>query len=646
MISRPVAAALSCRQCQSAIYRAVLSRPIAHTSIRSLTQRPTTQLPILTRRLYSELKSADPEAKASQTSAAKEDLEDAIEAAKDASAEGDVPWFLEVEPPRHAPSQHAVTLPTIPEDAPAFLEPMIKYIHEDMGLDDISLLDLRELDPPAALGPNLIMLFGTTRSERHLHVSSGRFVRWLKREHDVSARADGLIGPGELRTKLRRLRKKAKLMGTNTAIVPGGDNGISTGWVCVNFGYHNGSSAESESFDESGRFSGFGASPLGTTVVVQCMTETRRAELDLEGLWKGVMKKSMRDAKTVQGEKTVDKAELEALVATKVQLPASASAKVTSASSKAKLPTSGSEMQWQAMKQASQKQRYFSTTARRLAAARTPDQNPLLDTIDMRKSKEPKQAMDEPTQVILPNFDQVQEDVLNIQLLGTPFSQDILLNLIKHIFQSTASGDTANKRLSLTDQLLQTAEERGLEIYNNDMFITVIESIATSPAYGPELQRAQRNFEHLLISEGAELSIPEVSRLMAVYQYQNNWEKFWDTFRIPPRLKSNRPPFLYEQAYRALAEAGNQKACIEALRWVYPEMVSQNPPVLPIGKVYYYLKACLRLADPEVEKLLNDPQPTEKLRLVQRRRLANREFLKVLQEVERTHELMLADFKG
>ena len=168
-----------------------------------------------------------------------------------------------------------------------------------MGLDDISMLDLRELDPPAALGPNLIMLFATARSERHLHVSAGRFVRWLRRNYKVNARADGLIGPGELKTKLRRLRKKAKLMGTNASILPGGDNGISTGWVCVNFGTNDGNAGEAETFDEGGRFSGFGTPQNSTTIVVQCMTESRRDDLDLAALWQGVLKKSLEQAKEV-----------------------------------------------------------------------------------------------------------------------------------------------------------------------------------------------------------------------------------------------------------------------------------------------------------------------------------------------------------
>ncbi|KAG6102819.1 hypothetical protein E4U30_000006 [Claviceps sp. LM220 group G6] len=266
------------------------------------------------------------------------------------------PWFLEVEAPSHPPSLHTPKLPEAPAGSPALITPMIKYIFEDMGLDEIALLDLRDLDPPAALGPNLIMLLATARSERHLHVCSGRFVRWLGRNYKVNAKADGLIGAGELKTKLRRLRKKAKLMGTNTMMVPDGDNGISTGWVCVNFSTSDGPADETASFDDSGRLSGFGTVSTDTTVVVQCMTESRRAQLDLITLWRGVLKRNLDANMKIRGPGFQDPKDLEALVSSKLQLPEEPE-------------IVGAAAQWANLQQASaQQHRYFSTSARRLSS--------------------------------------------------------------------------------------------------------------------------------------------------------------------------------------------------------------------------------------------------------------------------------------
>ncbi|KAM5345206.1 hypothetical protein ACJ41O_011068 [Fusarium nematophilum] len=613
MIARPVVAAMACRQCQSAILRAVVSRP-ATASFRSLPQHQTRQLPILTRRFFSQDKSTDPDIdKEASAAATPEGNPKTTETANP----DDSPWFLEVEPPRHAQSQHAVELPKIPEDAPEVLGPMVNYIFEDMGLDDISLLDLRDLDPPAALGPNLIMLFATARSERHLHISSGRFQRWLRKKHSIDARADGLIGPGELRTKLRRLRKKAKLMGTNTAIIPGGDNGISTGWVCVHFSSRGDSINEAASFDDTGRFSGFGAPQTGITVVVQCMTEARRGELGLEHLWRGVLKRNLQENKKARGEKFASPEELDQLLASKVQLP-----------------TTGSALQWQAMQKASQQHRSYSTSARRLAPALAQTHAVQADPPAGRSAA--AQAPEE-SEHAAPDFDQVRSHIRDVQLIGTPLSQGMLYDLIRAAMVSPCSAETsASDRLAIVDELLHTAEERGMEIWNNEMFVTLIEAGLASPSYGPGLERSQKNLEYLMVQKGCHFDNDQVLRLMTAYARRQDWTRFWDAFRMPPRFKMARDPQLYELAYRAMAETNNQIMCIEALRWVYPEMASQDPPVVPVGPLYESLKACILVADTEAVQIMEGTFQSgpKRLRFIQKRRLQNREFAKVLKEVE------------
>ncbi|RSM14388.1 ATPase synthesis protein 25, mitochondrial [Fusarium oligoseptatum] len=587
MITRPVAAALSCRQCQSAILRAVVSRPTA-SSLRTLPLRQARRLPILTRRFFSEEKTVDSKAERVVEVLATSDV--VPETNEEAESE-DVPWFLEVEPPRHPESQHKVELPKIPEDAPEVVGPMIKYIFEDMGLDDISLLDLRDLDPPAALGPNLIMLFGTARSERHLHISSGRFVRWLKKNYNISARADGLIGPGELRTKLRRLRKKAKLLGTNTAIIPGGDNGISTGWVCVHFSSSGDNTNEAASFDDSGRFSGF---------------------------WV-FSRRTYKKNKKARGEKFADAEELNKVLASKIQLPTSASA-----------------LQWQAMQKASQQHRSYSTSARRLSPSVEQEKLASDPQVEMAEVAE------EP---VIIELAQVRQHIQDIQLIGTPIDQEMLYSLIRGAMMTPSPNNAAKDRLSLVDQLLLTAEERGIEIWNDDMFVTLIEAGLLSPCYGPEIQRAQKNLEYLMKQKGCRVDGDQVLRLMNAYAYRQDWDSFWDAFRMPPRFKMARDSRHYELAYRTMALTSSQKMCIAALRWVYPEMMSQDPPIMLVGALYESLKACLMVADPGAVTWLHNQSINKynNLRPVQRRRLENREFLKVLREVESIRaELMRA----
>lgn len=206
-------------------------------------------------------------------------------------AASDVPWYLQVEAPRHPTLVHEqAPLPPIPDDAPKLTEPLLKFVADELGLDGLSLLDLRKLEPPPALGPSLMMIFGTARSERHLHVSADRLVRWL-RGRGVTASADGLLGRNELKTKLRRIARKAKLMGTS-GVPRGGDDGITTGWVSVNLGMIGGSHEEVLMLDDEGRPTGFGVPQTGTTFVVQLMTESKRTEMDLESLWAGMLHRS------------------------------------------------------------------------------------------------------------------------------------------------------------------------------------------------------------------------------------------------------------------------------------------------------------------------------------------------------------------
>jgi hypothetical protein len=164
------------------------------------------------------------------------------------------------------------------------MEQLVKFTSDELGMEEIEVLDLRQLDPPPALGPGLLMLFGTARSERHLHVSADRLVRWF-RGRGVAADADGLLGRNELKIRQRRNARKMKRLGHGYAQREN-DDGISTQWVCVNAGTVSWVEAESEVMGDDGRVTGFGVPQVGSTIVVQMFTKSRRTELDLEGYWK------------------------------------------------------------------------------------------------------------------------------------------------------------------------------------------------------------------------------------------------------------------------------------------------------------------------------------------------------------------------
>ncbi|KAG6011565.1 hypothetical protein E4U43_008239 [Claviceps pusilla] len=627
-MARPSLTFLGCSGCRNAILRAVVARQ--SPSYRSWRQgsllgqllrpAPTTSFFSTERNIGKSL----PAARNSQQTAGNPSNVSETPS-NDEQSTSVKPWFLQVEAPTHPPSLHTPELPKAPPESPALITPMIKYIFEDMGLDNISLMDLRDLDPPAALGPNLIMLFATARSERHLHVSSGRFVRWLRKNYKVDARADGLIGPGELKTKLRRLRKKAKLMGTNTMILPDGDNGISTGWVCVNFSTSETLADETTSFDETGRFSGFGAALTGNTVVVQCMTEARRSELDLETLWRGILKRNLQQTMKIKDQTLEDSKDLDALVSSKLQLPKTESA-----------------VEWQKLQQASQQQRHFSTSARRFSPSSSSSSSSLAGHDATDSAAMETMARDEIcSEATGPTLEQLQRHITDLQISGTSMGMDMLERLILAVFRAPSAPGDSVTRLQLADQLLLTAEERGMSVQSKNVLVTLIEAIVASPAYGVELERAQKNLEFLLIDQQTPLDHDQTARLMTAYAARQAWDRFWDTFRAPARFRVARPAELYERVYRVMTSTQDPKMCLDALRWVYPEMLKEEPAVYPTGPVYNALKSCILVADPAAEELLHNPPPSDSLDLIGKRRLQRRECVRILREVEDMNRYMV-----
>ncbi|KAG7137865.1 ATPase synthesis protein 25 like [Verticillium longisporum] len=539
-----------------------------------------------------------------------EDAIDALEAAsiaeadtsagddKTTEASSETPWYLQVDAPVHAPTQHVPTLPTVPDGAPSILEHIMKFAYEEMGLDDLELLDLREMDPPPALGPNLLMLFGTARGERHLHVSSSRLVKWLRNKYKIDASAAGLIGPGELKTKLRRLRKKAKLMGTS-AVVQGGDDGITTGWICVNLGTQGSDVKEAASFDSLGQMSGFGGPATGTTLVVQVMTESRRTELNLEHLWMGQLRRANEAKNTLE----VDAEE-----------------KAFYAKFGAKPPKPKTRVQ---PKPAFAQKRGFSTSARQLA---TPSVAQGLETDVDAILKDARLKIDD------------------IREGGAPVTAENGLKLLGSIFRSVpVDEDISVEQATLALSLLETMTGRGLPILNHDVLVTMIESIVKSGAQGDRIRQIQSNVEYLLTH--AVTTCPSemhLLRLLEAYHRQKNLDRFWQTWRTPPRHGAPRGPLLYRYMFERAAMLKRRDWCIEVLRHCAPEMMHEAPPVLPVGEVWKALRACLLVVDAGAEALAETPPVLRETTASKEewivKRKANAEFVKMYRDFDATRQ--------
>jgi hypothetical protein len=200
---------------------------------------------------------------------------------------------------------------------------VLEHLSIQIGLDNLVLLDLRNIDPPPALGANLLMIIGTARSVKHLNVSADRFCRWARKEYKLRPYADGLLGRNELKLKLRRKARRMKLARSvgNTVAMQNPDDGITTGWICVNMGpvddavmpLDDGERdaaqsdpsedlVEDEEDEEEYKnpeddYVGFGSRTNSPRIVVQIFTEEKRLEMDLEGLW------DVRNTRRAQREK-------------------------------------------------------------------------------------------------------------------------------------------------------------------------------------------------------------------------------------------------------------------------------------------------------------------------------------------------------
>ncbi|EON60929.1 hypothetical protein W97_00139 [Coniosporium apollinis CBS 100218] len=304
-VPRVISSALGCNGCRIAIVRSFASisgvqlPAISESRARPVRRLDTQRSGFLTSsRQCSE--QTPKEHIISEDEAPAQAEEDAEAGAPPSTELAGVPWYLQVETQQRAPSlSHPLAerqrLPDLPVDPPPILQDLLEQISIDLGLDDLTLIDLRALDPAPALGSSLLMIVGTARSEKHLHVSADRLCRWLRSTHKLRPFADGLLGRNELKLKMRRKARRSKLManvGASETASP--DDGIRTGWVCVNVGMVESAKDTADASAAPADFVGFGRQRDGVSIVVQMFTEEKRVEMDLEGLWEGALQRAAK----------------------------------------------------------------------------------------------------------------------------------------------------------------------------------------------------------------------------------------------------------------------------------------------------------------------------------------------------------------
>lgn len=572
------------------------------------------------------------------TAAATEDASLTPEA-ENGSGRDEEPWYLQEEPPRH-PSlvQHSQPLPEVPDNVPLILHDLVKYAAEDMGLDNLKLLDLRTLDPPAALGPNLVMVFGTARSERHLHVSGRRLLSWLRRR-GIQAHADGVLGKKEFKIRIRRKQRKAKLLGTAATPMGHGD-GVTTRWICTNLGTISSDSQEAVEYETA---TGFGTRQNGTTIVVQTFTESKRKELDLELLWSRILAR--------RGDDNLIVDDLEYTAAD------------THPNELSLFTEGGSPKVFATPSQ----RRFFSTSSRRphqvthppTSDSITNNVNATLDPAAFIATKvaelerlqaqfasfsyedalealgdsdsgKPSAYMSAWNQAIrrlrpehswqfrlwlcvagrqlgVRRFDlpHLQRLIHEMELLGIVCHRGHYIELLQVVYlEPTDSTVPLSEQSKLALEVLNVMYERGEPIMTTDVIVSLVESLARTESQGKQISELQTVLEKFLL----QADLPYVGedaivRLMNAYVVQDNWTRFWEVWRMPPRFQEPRSRQLYLHLWTTLASTNHQQRCQEGIRSCFHEMLNEEPPVRPVMEIKDALEACLKVADPEAEQI-------------------------------------------
>lgn len=582
------------------------------------------------------------------------DTERAIETEETAQADEnqDKPWYLQEEPPRHPTLVPDLQpLPDIPKNTPAILSDLVKCLAEDMGLDDLNLLDLRALDPPAALGPSLVMVFGSARSERHLHISAGRLKAWL-RKRGFNIHADGLMGRKEFKIQLRRQHRRARLLGTTPSPT---ESGLATRWVCMNLGTIGYEATDEMGFaSDSGSLTGFGVRQTGgTTIVVQMFTESKRKEMDLELLWSRILARrtaslvveddlEYAEANTQSNEvsifteggsskvlaqpsqrrffstssrgpvtspdeslqvtsppaplsapSTVDialdpvkdlaakVAELERLRVSFVEIPYLAAVEVLSPA------TTGPQSAWM---------QRWNSAIRHLA----PEQSwrfRLWLVVSGRKL-----GLETST------LDQLRDLVQEMELLGIICQRSQYIELLQAVYLEHAeSTEPLLEQSQLALDILSVMFERGEPIVIGDVIVSLLESLARAESQSRQNRALQQVLEKFIYQVDAPyIGEDAVVRLLDAYASQDNWERWWDVWRMAPQHGLARSEALYTHMWTTMAASQHQRRCREALRSYYVEMLNEQPPVKPIGAVKEALEQCLRVAEPEAERIARE----------------------------------------
>ena len=597
-----------------------------------------------------------------------EDLYDGLQDDPQFREDTSVPWYLQVKPPERevSPLLKRQQLPPLPLDPPPLLEPMLEHISTDLGLDDLTLFDLRDIDPPPALGANLLMVLGTARSEKHLHVSADRFCRWLKTTHKLSPYADGLLGRGELKLKLRRKARRARLLSNvGSSEKANVDDGIRTGWICVNVGSVPDGREIMVHKDLQADYVGFGEDVDGAKVVVQMLTQEKREELDLEGLWGKMVKRHERkearmlpDAGQAQEVGPTLQHDTNGLSDSGLRHASLVRQSLGQTHQlrcyhtaierdpATQLNADGLGFGYLRGDRVEPPNRHIdhlyqpeiggniSSNAPTSKDGRLANLKGLVNRVKAATHEEAKQLLnDEPSDfwtsfdAVYPLFPSIHESLLRLEVLclanevKANTDKIIIFEMLHEIEATfieipdtvymTALRGILRPPVSQSDifevaMAVERMSARGHNIASEEIRSLMLLATLRVQKEPGKLKFRQDSFQRLkrlMNSLLGQASVEVELKMMCACASADKWIEFWEVWRGFPRAFRPRTKELYLAMFRCTAQREHQAEAMRCLRECVPEMALEQPPVAMDAEVAKAVKACLFVAEPDIARI-------------------------------------------
>jgi len=432
------------------------------------------------------------------------------------------------------------------------------------------------------------------------------------------------------------------------------DDGIRTGWVCVNVGRVEGGELKKrlEELKKPREIIGFGSEITGSRIVVQMMTEEKRGQIDLETLWNGILRRS----KHKEAENQAKEGLVEDAKAKESQLSENNSADAAD-DGRTLYNSSGDFGNAPPFEQSRTQVRALHTTARRLQTAVVDDYTnddgltyssrmgpvetstttlrQMLDQLQTLNDEEAIEALgtDSTDQTSTPFLSAFYTEIpsfpgsahwhsflelrclavrlghpgyesgclinglTDMELACCDASEQLYLTVLGTIIHANSATSKSSSLSSETASqilaVLDKMHDRGMDAASPQVY-QLLYSASSPPSY-PSVQ-PDRITTNALISALAMNGLREAIA-------SADWTDVWDIWASYPRRFMSRSSAQYALLLNAVAERQHQKEAMHALRTCVPTMPLESPAVLLSGEVAEAVDRCLTVAAPNAEEL-------------------------------------------